>query len=223
MSKSDNHNIAMNSHICAKLVVKSLQEDFVNRPFFDEIIDYRTKTNQIWWRGYSTYDDSYRFNVTNLFEALMLFDGDERFDDHVNCLADIFNITQKSIVSDIQRAKGLYSSESKLIERRGCLRNETETIDPKIVFRDALMPKIFGQEIFKQDSNAFHWYDEKSQNGAFPFMVLGNDFNFKTFTMKTELSCGKVSCLSASFDRNQLCKPTVDHTVKRFAKNLAYQ
>ena len=98
---------AMFSHICAKLVVKALQEDFVNRPFFDEIIDYRTKTNQIWWRGYSTYDDSYRFNVTNLFEALILFDGDERFDDHVNCWADIFGISRNNILSDFKSLKEL--------------------------------------------------------------------------------------------------------------------
>ena len=199
--------------------MKALQEDFVNRPFFDEIIDYRTKTNQIWWRGYSPYDDPYRYNVSNLLEALILFDGDERFDDHVNCLADIFNATQESIVADFQRAKGLYSGETKFIERRGCLGNETETIDPDVVFEDALMPKIFGQKIFKQGSNAYHWYDEKSQNGSFPFMVLGNDFHFRTFTLNTELMCSKVSCLIASFDQNQLCKPTVDNTGKRFDKN----
>ena len=123
------------------------------------------------------------------------------------------------IVADFHRAKGLYSGKSQFIERRGCLGNETETIDPDVVFEDALMPKIFGQKIFKQGSNAYHWYDEKSQNESFPFMVLGNDFHFRTFTLNTELMCGKVPCLVASVDRNQLCKPTVDNTGKRFDKN----
>ena len=37
-----------------------------------------------------------RFSIA----ALLLFSGDKRFDDHVNCYADIFNISQKEIVDD---------------------------------------------------------------------------------------------------------------------------
>ena len=192
--------------------MKALQEDFVNRPFFDEIIDYRTKTNQIWWRGYSPYDELYRYNVSNILEALILFDGDERFDDHVNCLADIFNATQESIVADFQRTRSLYSVESRFIERRGLERNKIEKNDPKISFRGALMPKIYGQEIFEQGQNAFHWYDDRLQNGPFPFMVLGNDFFYKVIRLNTKLICHGVPCAVASISRNKLCKPAVDTT-----------
>ena len=193
-------------------MVKALQEDFVNRPFFDEIIDYRTKTNQIWWRGYSPYDEPYRYNVSNLLEALVLFDGDERFDDHVNCLADIFNATQESIVADFQRTRSLYSVESRFIERRGLERNQTEKNDPEISFAGALMPLIYGQEIFEQGQNAYHWYDERVQNEPFPFMVLGNDFFHKEIRLNTKLICHGVPCAVASINRNQLCKPAVDAT-----------
>ena len=36
-----------------------------------------------------------------LDKALLLFSGDKRFDDHVNCYADIFNTSQKREFSSI--------------------------------------------------------------------------------------------------------------------------
>ena len=74
------------------------------------------------------------------------------------------------------------------------------------------MPKIYGQEIFEQGQNAFHWYDDRLQNGPFPFMVLGNDFFYKVIRLNTKLICHGVPCAVASISRNKLCKPAVDTT-----------
>ena len=64
-----------------------------------------------------------------LDKALLLFSGDKRFDDHVNCYADIFNISQKDIVDDFVSLQNFYDVEETLVERFGREENGTVTID----------------------------------------------------------------------------------------------
>ena len=72
-----------------------------------------------WWRGYSPYENHWeKLNV--LYDALLIFENDVRFDEHVICLAKIFEVEEKQIVEDYYHLKGLKVWKGvELVERRG--------------------------------------------------------------------------------------------------------
>ena len=45
--------------------------------------------------------------VETLIDALILFEDDPRFDDHINCWADIFGSNRNDILSDFKSLKEL--------------------------------------------------------------------------------------------------------------------
>ena len=72
-----------------------------------------------WWRGYSPYDIDYSDDFETLLDALLVFEGDSRFSEHLVCLSKIFDIDQIDLHRDFQNLKDLKAGKTLEIVRKG--------------------------------------------------------------------------------------------------------
>ena len=74
-----------------------------------------------WWKGYSPYDyHGEKLNV--LHDALLIFENDVRFYEHVQCFSRIFGVDHERIVEDYYHLKDLKSvneNNAIFVERNG--------------------------------------------------------------------------------------------------------
>ena len=73
----------------------------------------------IWWRGYSPYDVDNSDDFDVLLDALLVFQDDIRFSEHLVCLAKIFDIDQNILYRDFIGMKDLKVSKTSTVVRRG--------------------------------------------------------------------------------------------------------
>ena len=52
-------------------------------------------------------------------DALLEFEGDPRYEDHINCWADLFDVSTGDIVRDFDELKELKNSKSEMVHREG--------------------------------------------------------------------------------------------------------
>ena len=70
-----------------------------------------------WWRGYSPYDVDYSDDLETLFDALLVFEGDPRFSEHLVCWSKIFDIDQAVLHRDFNNLRDLKESKKIMINR----------------------------------------------------------------------------------------------------------
>ena len=60
-------------------------------------------------------------------DALLEFEGDPRYEDHINCWADLFDVSTADIVRDFDELKELKNSKAKMVHREGKDENRLTT------------------------------------------------------------------------------------------------
>ena len=81
-----------------------------------------------WWPGYSPYDVDYSDDFEILFDALLHFQEDIRFSEHIACLAKIFDIDPNVLYRDFSEMKDLKVPKTSLVVRRGKYLNGSFTV-----------------------------------------------------------------------------------------------
>ena len=83
------------------------------RQNFDDLIFMHapSESGQYWWRGYNPYSENYADTYENLFDALLIFQNDARFYEHVNCFSALFNVSANIINNDFNALKILKDND----------------------------------------------------------------------------------------------------------------
>ena len=82
-----------------------------------------------WWRGFSPYDINYSDDYETLLDAMLLFQDDQRFSDHLVCWSKIFDIEPNVLHRDFQQMKDLKARTKSMVIRKGDFMNETLSVD----------------------------------------------------------------------------------------------
>ena len=72
-----------------------------------------------WWRGYLPSNKEYNYEPSTLLETLLIFEGDLRFEDHLNCFSNIFTRTFDDIMDDYNALKEMFEEKLSFVERYG--------------------------------------------------------------------------------------------------------
>ena len=111
----------------------------------------RTDYVYSWWRGYSPYDVDYKENFEVLLDALLLFEEDIRFSDHLVCFSKIFGIDKNLLYRDFSHMKDLKAKKTSVIVRRGENLNGTFSVhthgNPNHSSRTEVVLKVFGSVV----------------------------------------------------------------------------
>ena len=109
-------------HICSEM--KKFESYRESKGNSLSVVDTLGHKNS-WWRGYSPYDVDYSDNFEILLDALLLFQEDIRFSQHLVCFAKIFDIDQNVLYRDFSHLKDLKATKTAPIVRRGDYLNGT--------------------------------------------------------------------------------------------------
>ena len=82
-----------------------------------------------WWRGYSPYDKDFSDDFDTLLDALLIFDGENRFSEHIVCLSKIFDINPNVLNRDFRNMRDLKVAKTSMVVRKGEFHNGTFTLD----------------------------------------------------------------------------------------------
>ena len=72
-----------------------------------------------WWRGYSPLDVDYSDDFEILLDAFLVFEEDERFSEHLVCLAKIYDIDPNVLYQDFINIRDLKVSKNAIVVRKG--------------------------------------------------------------------------------------------------------
>ena len=72
-----------------------------------------------WWRGYLPSNKEYNYEPSTLLETLLIFEGDLRFEDHLNCFSNIFTHTFDDMMDDYNALKEMFEEKLSFVERYG--------------------------------------------------------------------------------------------------------
>ena len=97
-------------HFCSEeiftLSENSGRSHFFRRNFDDLKNGMDTSLSGLyWWRGYNPYSENYADKYENLFDALLIFQNDARFYEHINCFSVLFNVSANIINEDFDNLK----------------------------------------------------------------------------------------------------------------------
>ena len=86
-------------------------------------------SRDFWWRGYSPYDTDYSDNYETLLDAMLLFEDDQRFSDHLVCWSKIFDIEPNVLHRDFQQMKDLKAQTKSMVIRKGDVKDDTLSVE----------------------------------------------------------------------------------------------
>ena len=76
-------------------------------------------TIEYWWPGYSPYDIDYSDEFKTLLDALLVFEDDTRFSEHLVCLSKIFDVDKNILHRDFTLMKDLKAKKTVMVQRKG--------------------------------------------------------------------------------------------------------
>ena len=96
-------------HFCSEEIF-TLSENSGSQMFFRQNFDELTfkwdlRRSSYWWRGYNPHSENYAQTFENLFDALLIYQNDARFYEHVNCFSALFNVSANIIMNDFNTLK----------------------------------------------------------------------------------------------------------------------
>ena len=102
-------------HFCSEEIF-TLSEDADSRMSFRQSFDefmsrYVLIDRNYWWRGYNPYSENYAQTYENLFDALLIYQNDARFYEHINCFSALFNVSADTIKNDFNSLKILKDND----------------------------------------------------------------------------------------------------------------
>ena len=102
-------------HFCSEKIF-TLSEDNDSRNYFRQNFDefmsrWDLSRRNYWWRGYNPHSTNYAQTYENLFDALLIYQNDARFYEHVNCFSALFNVSANIIKNDFDTLKILKEND----------------------------------------------------------------------------------------------------------------
>ena len=104
-------------HFCSEEIF-TLSENIGSQVFFRRNFDefmhkWDNNRRSYWWRGYNPVSENYAQTYENLFDALLIYQNDARFYEHVNCFSALFNVSANIIKNDFKTLKILKENDER--------------------------------------------------------------------------------------------------------------